>query len=918
LKLKPDSVRHNTLRQIFGRRLLLLLVSFSVVMSTIIVLTYQHQADQLNRSELSGELSHLTQRIQFQHRVWNDDADHILDIIEWSGLLNLKGTERDAKLQAFFTAQSDSMEFEGIEITEFGTEKPVFHFWNHAESPNIHGAVAGNQPLIFDEKRAILYTKIRKVSPALGRNFNTYYFKAWDSAMLRRLSIPGTTTYISLGAQTLLSSAGSLALEMSQPSTGEYSERVLNGIKYQEDSINLDEQLFPNIRSIGLKLTVRSPIQNNLPMPLVLTASIGITLLFGVLLFMVFGRWLRRIGARLDALTQAVLHFRQEPVKGFTAETRGLLEDVDAHKDDQISVVAQELSSLMSGAAQRDEEQRAYLQTLDLLEDAVIEFSAEGRLIRATDAWKAMSGTDDTSSQSLADCLHHEDFPGLMEQISALVHNQKKQVNIRFRMHRQNDYSANFWVEGRFAPVKQADSITSIRGVVRDITSTYQQERQISHMALHDALTDLPNRVLLEDRMQVAIARAARNNHRVALCFIDLDHFKQVNDNFGHKLGDRLLKEVTQRLQTTLRGTDTLSRWGGDEFVVLCPDLNSLEDAKDISQKLSLLTRENITIDGTDFPFTFSAGFAVYPDDANNSEMLLAQADRAMFYAKAQGRNNIQFFNTIAGKETGRQSFYIQSRLMQAVNNDQIQCWLQPMVSAYTGRVIGAEALARWHEPEQGWISPSVFIPMAESLGLIDKVGQAVWQQALHALTLLPEHHRLSVNLSKRQLFSSTIVQQLLDDLEHANIEPGRIMLEITESIALSEVSYARERIIELDARGFGISIDDFGVGYSSLSQLHEIPADELKLDISFVKRIHLKSGHSMATAIISIAKSLNLECVAEGVEDERTAKLLCSMGVEKLQGYHFAKPMPIDDYLAWLSARTMQPLLASQGNINR
>jgi EAL domain-containing protein (putative c-di-GMP-specific phosphodiesterase class I) len=255
---------------------------------------------------------------------------------------------------------------------------------------------------------------------------------------------------------------------------------------------------------------------------------------------------------------------------------------------------------------------------------------------------------------------------------------------------------------------------------------------------------------------------------------------------------------------------------------------------------------------------------------------------------------------------------------MQAVNSDQIQCWLQPLVSAYTGIVIGAEALARWHEPEQGWISPSVFIPMAESLGLIDKVGQAVWQQALHALTLLPEHHRLSVNLSKRQLFSSSIVQQLLDDLEHANIEPGRIMLEITESIALSDVSYARERIIELDARGFGISIDDFGVGYSSLSQLHEIPADELKLDISFVKRIHVKSGHSMATAIISIAKSLNLECVAEGVEDERTAKLLCSMGVEKLQGYYFAKPMPIDDYLAWLPTSTKQPLLALQGNNKR
>jgi EAL domain-containing protein (putative c-di-GMP-specific phosphodiesterase class I) len=238
------------------------------------------------------------------------------------------------------------------------------------------------------------------------------------------------------------------------------------------------------------------------------------------------------------------------------------------------------------------------------------------------------------------------------------------------------------------------------------------------------------------------------------------------------------------------------------------------------------------------------------------------------------------------------------------VNNGHIQCWLQPIISAQTGKVIGMEALARWHEPEQGWIPPSVFIPMAESLGLIDKVGQSVWQYALQALTQLPNHHRLSVNLSKQQLFSSTIVQQLCDDVARANVEPGRIMLEITESIALSDVAYARERIVELDAKGFGVSIDDFGVGYSSLSQLHEIPADELKLDISFVKRIHLPSGFSMATAIISIAKSLNLECVAEGVEDAITAELLHKMGVEMLQGYHFAKPMPINDYLAWLEAR--------------
>ena len=904
--MKLFSANPPTLRQIFRKRLLLLLLSFSVALSTIIVLAYLHQTDRLNRASLSDNLAHLKPRILHAQEAWVDEANNFFSILEWSGLLRLNEQQRTDQLLAFFTAQADNMPFEGIVITEATSGKVIFDFLNSPDKPKFQNALT--QSLWYDDEHDVLYSIIKKTAPPPGTSFNIHFFKAWDSAMLKRLSFPDTATFILLGDKPLLSSEGMLALGETQPVTGKFTVRSLNGAKYQEDSITL--QALPGIDGahVPLKLAVRAPVKNILPIWLVLLTSTGITLLFGLLLFLLFGRWLGRIGSRLDQLTSAALHFKNEKICELTPATSHLLQLADANKNDQISVMAQELSGLMTSAAQRDAEQRAYLQTLDFLQDAVIEFTPDGHLLRATDAWKAMTNMDEPTAGYITSCVHPEDSAGLMEQISALTYQQKEQVNVRFRMHRQNDVNAYYWVEGRFAAVKLNDKIVSIRGVVRDITNTYRQERQISHMALHDALTDLPNRVLLEDRMEMAISRASRNGLRVALGFIDLDHFKQVNDNFGHKIGDRMLKEVTRRLAMALRGADTLSRWGGDEFVVLCPDLKTLEDAKDISQKLSELALEYITIDGTDFPFTFSAGFAVYPDDANDSEMLLAQADRAMFYAKAQGRNNIQFFNTIAGKENGRKSFYIQSRLMQAVHEIQIKCWLQPLISAQTGQVIGAEALARWNEPENGWIPPSVFIPMAESMGLIDKLGQSVWQQALHALTLMPSQHRLSVNISKRQLFSSTLVQQLLDDVAHANIEPSRIMLEITESIALSDVSFASERIAELDARGFGISIDDFGVGHSLLSQLHEIPADELKLDMSFVKRIHDKSGLSMATAIMSIAKSLDMECVAEGVEDARTAELLISMGVDVLQGYHFAKPMPIDDYLAWLEPRISQP----------
>ncbi len=881
-------------------------------MSILILVAYQHQTDKLNRASLSDDLHHLVPRVQSQQRIWGDDADQLLDIIEWADLLNLKEQTRNAKLNAFLTAQAQSMVLDGIAIVDAVNGEILFDFWGNSEKPDLLNAVKDNQPYWYDDQRHILYTKVKKSPPTLGRSLHIFFFKAWDSAMLHRVSFPDSTIYLTLGSETLLSSAGNLAMESSKPYTGEYTEYVSKGIKYQEGSIGLTDVFVADGKSLPLKLTERAPITNLLPVPWVLGVSVGLTLLFGVLLFMVFGRWLRRLGTRLDALASATRHFNNDQPGKVTNEIQQMLHLAETDTDDQVNLVAQALSSLMTSAAARDEEQRAYLQTLELLQDAVIELSPDGSLLRATDAWKIMSGVEDLASSNISNCVHPEDRTELLKQLGALTEEQKEHFNIRFRIIHLNDERKHFWVEGRFAIISYANKTLSIRGVVRDITTTYRQERQINHMALHDSLTDLPNRVLLEDRLAMTITRAIRTGRRVTLGFIDLDHFKQVNDNFGHKTGDYMLKEVALRLQTALRGSDTLSRWGGDEFVVLCPELTALEDATDIAQKLSLLARENIMIDGMSFPFTFSAGFSVYPDDAENGEMLLAQADRAMFYAKAQGRNNIQFFHDIAGKESSRQSFQIQSRLMQAVRDNQIKCWLQPIMSAQTRQVVGVEALARWHDAEQGWVDPSLFIPMAESLGLIDKLGQIVWQQALQALTLLPEHYRLSVNLSKRQLFSSIIVRQLRDDVARINIEPARITLEITESIALSDVAYARERIVELDAKGFAISIDDFGVGYSSLSQLHEIPADELKLDKSFVQRIHEKSGFVMASAIISIAHSLNLRCVAEGVEDERTATLLSAMGVEMLQGYYFAEAMVIDDFLVWIEASTIEKHPAS------
>lgn len=893
-----------TLRQVFNRRLILLLFSGSLLMSILLAYAYQQHTDSLNKNEMSNRMTFLATRLNTQNNLENEAANSLLGIMQWTGALNLNTQQRNEKLNALFIPQAKAFEMDGIVIRDRESNELIFDFWRDRKQPNLRNHLDKIQSLWLDEEHNTLYTHVQKSLRQNGKNLTIDFFKSWNSELLASFNPVAATTFITLGSQALISSAGNLALESIQPKACGYIEYKINGIAYQENSMDLGVVTMSEGKQATLKMVLRNPLKNYISLPLLIISALVATLIFAALLFSIFGRWLGRISARLDLLSLATRQFKNDSNEGLQASTINLLSQANAGKQDQISLVAQQLLHLIDTLAQRTDEQHSYLQTLDLLHEAVIEITPDGKLLRATDAFKTLTGGADSSACSIDQCVHADDSEEVLEQISGLVYEQKQQINIRFRIRRHDEPSAHFWVEGRFAPIKKNNKVICIRGVLRDINNSYKQERQISHMALHDALTGLPNRVLLEDRMDLAITRAKRNQQRIALGFIDLDHFKQINDNFGHKVGDLMLKEVTQRLQTALRSSDTLSRWGGDEFVVLCPDLNSLEDAREITKKLSLLTHKNIRIDGTDFPFTFSAGFAVYPDDASNNEMLMAQADRAMFYAKAQGRNNIQFFNLIAAKEKGRQSFYIQSRLASAIEDNNIHIWLQPLICAKSGNVMGAEVLARWFEEEQGWIPPSVFIPMAESLGLIEKLGQSVWRQTLNAFTLLPENHRLSVNLSKRQLFSNHIVQQFCDDAALAHISPSRIMLEITESLALSDVEYARERIAELDARGFGIAIDDFGIGYSSLSQLHEIPADELKLDISFVKRIHERTGFSMVSAIVAIAKSLELQCVAEGVEDEATATLLTTMGVDILQGFHFAKPMPIDDYVTWLKMR--------------
>ena len=569
--------------------------------------------------------------------------------------------------------------------------------------------------------------------------------------------------------------------------------------------------------------------------------------------------------------------------------------------------VAAAMAEMMHAVEHREQEQKVYLDTLSLLEEAVLELDADGRLLRASPGWDKLVRRDNTVGTPIELYLHDEDADALHFQFTAIKRGEKEQGSLRLRLQTPNPEEAR-WVECRL--IGQHDEngeVSGLRGVLRDITQTYLHEKQISHMAMHDALTQLPNRVLVEDRLKVAMRLASRADRKVGICFIDLDHFKNVNDALGHKAGDKLLVAFSERLHTQLRSGDTLARWGGDEFVLLLPDVADDDKVRTVVSKIIEAMQAPFPLEDTEYVVTFSMGVAIFPDDARNLDDLLSEADRAMFYAKAQGRNQVAFFGDIVHKGNGRKDLYIQSHLAVAIQERKIQAWFQPLVCAASGRCTAVEVLARWHDPTLGWVGPDTFIPMAESQGLIHQLGNQVWQAAITACQdWRRQGHdlQLSVNISKRQLFHEGFTQKLLDDLEVAGLSPSAIILEVTESLALLDVENAVERLPELKRAGFQLAIDDFGTGYSSLSQLHEMPVDKLKIDISFVRRLADPRGLSMVQAIISLATTLGLQTIAEGVEDAASAKRLEELGVDSLQGYYFAQPMPKDALERWLADR--------------
>jgi diguanylate cyclase (GGDEF)-like protein len=425
--------------------------------------------------------------------------------------------------------------------------------------------------------------------------------------------------------------------------------------------------------------------------------------------------------------------------------------------------------------------------------------------------------------------------------------------------------------------------------------------RQLRHLATHDALTGLPNRVLLDDRLAQAMAHADRDGRSFALLMCDLDRFKLINDSLGHRAGDELLQEVARRFTGVVRTVDTVARFGGDEFVLVGNSIADAEEATSLAARAIEAFQTPVRIAGIDIHTSPSIGIAIYPADGSSIETLLAHADAAMYAAKLRGCGNVERY--VPGMHAGTENkVQLESDLHSAVAQKQFVLYYQPKVDTRSGVVRSAEALIRWMHPTRGIVSPTDFIPLAEECGLIGTIGEWVIREACRQARVWQDDGipslRVSVNLSASQFRDSGLVDSIRRALTDADLEARYLEVELTESAVMSDPEQSIAVLEQLSAMGVLVSVDDFGTGYSSMSYLRRFPIDKLKIDRVFINEIVSRpEDASIVRAIVSLAHSLNLKVVAEGVETPAQLDFLNAAGCDEYQGYHFSRPLPAADF---------------------
>jgi len=573
-----------------------------------------------------------------------------------------------------------------------------------------------------------------------------------------------------------------------------------------------------------------------------------------------------------------------------------------------IEGIVEDISARVEAEHALREAERRYRSLFDNAIEGIFRTTPDGRYLDANPALARIYGfatpqelvasLRDIKSQLYVDSGRREEFMRIVKARGEIS-------GFESRVYRKN--GDTIWIsENARAVFDDEGRVLHYEGTVEDITERRHNQARIEQQANYDALTGLANRSLLNDRLQQAIYTAATYGARLAVVFVDLDRFKFVNDTLGHDVGDRLLQVMAERLTAAVAETDTVARLGGDEFVLLLHGHAGQDTVATVLERLLPTIAAPLRYGQSDLEVTCSIGVALYPDDGSDPATLLKHADSAMYRAKEQGRNNFQFFTEELNRAI-KERFDLESQLRRALERGQFELHYQPRVDLATQRIIGAEALIRWHVPGRGMVSPATFIPVAEEIGLIGQISEWVLEAAC------AQNKRwidaglpcaVSVNISPQQFRGDALVPLIARVLTETRLDPGSLEIEITEST----VMHAGERMVEtlhaIRKLGVHIAVDDFGTGYSSLSYLKRFPVDRLKIDRSFVQHITDADDAVIVRAIIALGHNLGLKVLAEGVETEEQLAFLRANDCDELQGYYISKPV---------SAWQMTKLLSKQ-----
>ncbi|MEK3913126.1 bifunctional diguanylate cyclase/phosphodiesterase [Paenibacillus sp. FSL H7-0331] len=537
--------------------------------------------------------------------------------------------------------------------------------------------------------------------------------------------------------------------------------------------------------------------------------------------------------------------------------------------------------------------------------DLISIIDTAGNFVYASPSHMILLGHDLTSFESshLLQWVHVEDREIVSTSIQQIIHTRKLSTQLEFRVRTRSD--RYFYVETTLNPILQASGeVTSLVLVMRDITERKKSEQTIYHLAYHDTLTDLPNRRLFMDRLRKEVQLAKRHQAQLAIMFLDLDRFKDINDSLGHEAGDLILIESAKRISHCVGPNGLVARLGGDEFVVLLKSLSSLTEVESVSIDIQTILQEPIELAGQLYSMSCSMGVVLFPSNGRDPDELLKRADMALYAAKDIGRNGVSFFHSDM-EERSLARILLENELKKAIELEQFHIDYQPKLDLSTGQLIGMEALVRWNHPELGRIPPDKFIPVAEDTGLIIPLGEWVLRHSCEQNKKWQAHGyphvQLSVNLSARQFYQPDLLDKIKEVLTMTELDPQWLELEVTESI-FADIDHAVTILEAIKELGVHTSIDDFGTGYSSFSYIKHLPVNTLKIDASFIRDIHHnKESQAIVKAILTIAQTLDINVIAEGVESQEQLAILQEDGCNQGQGFLFSKPLSDQDFGAYL-----------------